>query len=593
MSYRTGGTAETGDSGAVFGEFNMLQNAEPEEVLLHMERLVDMGQREHWLVNQADLKVWPDRIIGVGGFGCVVVADLHGTQVAMKLHRRKQQRKDHKFLTSIANELRVLRRVRHPHIVSFFGACVDAVSGEMALIFEWVKSGQSLDKYVRSWKSAPSTECRHKVLLDVSCALRYLHAQAPAVVHGDLKPSNVLVEEGRLEPHAKLLDFGLSRVLGTRPRPLGGTEGWKAPETLIQPKGSPKPNADVFVFGLMAHFVVTGKHPPDILETQAREEGAMDSSGSRRLESMEWPAMCPLIDDCRTLCEKCLDAAPAARPTMTSVHMQVDHWESAEAIDAHEAPLEGCALQSLPTLEPRRASEPMNWRQGVETLMTMVCRDFEKSIAATFDIFDPSKEILSVSPGWQEFCGQSAAKHRSMFVWFPPDSELWPWIERHSAILSQTTAASAEASTNPGAASRTFFFHQVRGRRSEDPPCITYTAKVAVTFPEPAAHARDCLGLLRSYVVTLSLFDVTTLVKPFKPEAPKRAGSGVAFATDHQHEAEPPLAEAVGEALTKHAENSRRKGPATAMEIAAASPGLLGKGSSSSSSTGSGLRVAL
>eukprot|EP00971_Amphidinium_carterae_P195544 3880334-Amphidinium_carterae.2 len=173
---------------------------------------------------------------------------------------------DHKFLTSIANELRVLRRVRHPHIVSFFGACVDA---SYALSTCWamqVKSGQSLDKYVRSWKSAPSTECRHKVslhqvrsftasslstafavlkvLLDVSCALRYLHAQAPAVVHGDLKPSNVLVEdwccsrvlcgciespllsqEGRLEPHAKLLDFGLSRVLGTRPRPLGGTEG--------------------------------------------------------------------------------------------------------------------------------------------------------------------------------------------------------------------------------------------------------------------------------------------------------------------------------------------------------------------------------
>jgi len=598
MSYRTGGTAETGDSGVVFGEFNTLHNAEPEEVLLHMERLVDMGQREHWLVNQADLKVWPDRIIGVGGFGCVVVADLHGTQVAMKLHRRKQQRKDHRFLTSIANELRVLRRLRHPHIVSFFGACVDAVSGEMALIFEWVKGGQSLDKYIGSWKSAPSTVCRHKVLLDISCALRYLHAQAPAVVHGDLKPSNILVEEGRLEPHAKLLDFGLSRVLGSRPRPLGGTEGWKAPETLVQPKGWPKPSADVFVFGLLAHFVITGKHPPDILDAaETKGEGLVEVS---RLESMEWPQACPLVDECRTLCERCLDVAPAARPTMAAAHVQVEHWESAEATDAPEsAPLEGCALQSLPTLEPRRATEPMNWRQGVETLMTMVCRDFEKSIAATFDIFDPSKEILSVSTGWQEFCGQSAAKHRSMFVWFPPDSELWSWIERHvSAILSQTTVASAEAGTDAGAggAARTYFFHQVRGRRSEDPPCITYTAKVAVTFPEPAVHCRDAAGMLRSYVVTLSLFDVTTLVKPFKPEAPKRAGSGSVVASSQQHEVEAPLAGVVTEALAKHAEKCRRKGDSVGdsapLEMAGA-PVLSGRGSSSWSSAASGLRVAL
>eukprot|EP00971_Amphidinium_carterae_P250767 4977856-Amphidinium_carterae.1 len=55
----------------------------------------------------------------------------------------------------------------------------------------------------------------------------------------------------------------------------------------------------------------------------------------------------------------------------------------------------------------------LNSLSTLEMMCVLVLVMLQKSIAATFDIFDPSKEILSVSPGWQEFCGQSAAKHRT------------------------------------------------------------------------------------------------------------------------------------------------------------------------------------
>lgn len=67
---------------------------------------------------------------------------------------------------------------------------------------------------------------------DTACALTYLHARTPPIVHGDIKGSNVLVERsspGRLR--AKLLDFGLSRTLNrSKSKPLGGTRLWMAPE---------------------------------------------------------------------------------------------------------------------------------------------------------------------------------------------------------------------------------------------------------------------------------------------------------------------------------------------------------------------------
>lgn len=50
----------------------------------------------------------------------------------------------------------------------------------------------------------------------------FVRAQAPAVIHGDLKPSNVLVETVGSRLRGRLLDFGLSRVLSRSARPLGG-----------------------------------------------------------------------------------------------------------------------------------------------------------------------------------------------------------------------------------------------------------------------------------------------------------------------------------------------------------------------------------
>eukprot|EP00403_Amphidinium_massartii_P002078 CAMPEP_0178377010 /NCGR_PEP_ID=MMETSP0689_2-20121128/3699_1 /TAXON_ID=160604 /ORGANISM="Amphidinium massartii, Strain CS-259" /LENGTH=898 /DNA_ID=CAMNT_0019997053 /DNA_START=21 /DNA_END=2714 /DNA_ORIENTATION=- len=543
-SQKTTGTMATNESDAVFAGFHRQLEA-ANEVLMQMETLVAMGLREHWLVNQADVLLWPDRIIGAGGFGYVVVAELHGTQVAMKLHRRRSHSKDasiQNFQNSLANELRVLRRLRHPHIVAFYGACIDAVSGDIALLFEWVRGAKHLDKYITRWDVAGATPTSHrcKVLEDLLSAVRYLHAQVPSVVHGDLKPANILVEEVWAsedvdqEPRAKLLDFGLSRVLSRHARPLGGTLGWKAPETVKDRGAPPKPSADVYVFGLLVHFAITGimsvgrelAEPEQLDESGRHPRGPSSSAPHSHFCHLEWPDQVPLASEAMLLCARCLDVDPAGRPLIATLHAEVLRWDAQDNLSSG-CPSEGPSSEGRGRprcLEPRGQVEPMEWRQGVQALMSMICKTFEDNISATFDFYDEEKTITSATKGWIDFCGEQKGVQRSMLYWFPAESSLWPWMGEQINRLLSGAGGSFEAEEQEGC---TLFFQQVRGRRSEDPAFLTYSAKVAITFPDPhkaaaRAKAAGTVGL-QKYDVTLHLVEVTTQIRP--SAQPARLGS--------------------------------------------------------------------
>lgn len=90
-------------------------------------------------------------------------------------------------------------------------------------------------------------------LNDVASALDHIHAATPAVVHGDVKPANIVVANG--DPgRAVLVDFGLA---GTTSRSLG-TRGYAAPELS---RGECSPAVDVFALAATAHALLTGEAP--------------------------------------------------------------------------------------------------------------------------------------------------------------------------------------------------------------------------------------------------------------------------------------------------------------------------------------------
>merc|ERR1711862_566944 len=98
----------------------------------------------------------------------------------------------------------------------------------------------------------PFEGARYIILADVCRALWHLHTLDPIVVHGDLKPSNIQIETLGPRPaslafQSKVLDFGLSRVLGKTTRCLGGSKNWMAPEVIKASRDlQPDTAADVF-----------------------------------------------------------------------------------------------------------------------------------------------------------------------------------------------------------------------------------------------------------------------------------------------------------------------------------------------------------
>ncbi|CAE8604511.1 unnamed protein product, partial [Polarella glacialis] len=204
-----------------------------------LQSLHQLAEDERWLVPCSSLELIPDAILGSGGFGVVVVGKLQGAAVAVKVPVAGTAASR---FQSLMAELRVFRRLRHQNIVHFHGACVDVKRQEVAL----VANDSSLPKEVLRY-----------ILLGICTALRHIHNLTPVVVHGDIKPGNVLVDAKSLMP--KLADFGLARIIQGCIPSLGGSVFYAAPDVFLHQK--PSPASDIFSFGRLAYFVVTGEMP--------------------------------------------------------------------------------------------------------------------------------------------------------------------------------------------------------------------------------------------------------------------------------------------------------------------------------------------
>lgn len=120
---------------------------------------------------------------------------------------------------SFTAECEVLKNIRHRKLVKILTACssVDFQGNEFkALVYQFMENG-SLEEWLHP-KLAPDGTQRHRlsfvqrlnIAFDVACAVDYLHHQCQtAVIHCDLKPSNILLD-AQMNGHVG--DFGLARI---------------------------------------------------------------------------------------------------------------------------------------------------------------------------------------------------------------------------------------------------------------------------------------------------------------------------------------------------------------------------------------------
>src|SRR5262249_37609633 len=143
------------------------------------------------------------------------------------------------------------------------------------------------------------------VLAQVAHALAHIHAAG--VLHGDVKPENILITRRDGQPWAKLTDFGLPRITDAQSSPDAytmGTLAYAAPELLTgRPYG---PAGDVYALGVTGYELLSGRRPFDAVRSQSLVQAHLDEQPHRPagMAKEQWRVI-----------RRCLAKNPRERPT--------------------------------------------------------------------------------------------------------------------------------------------------------------------------------------------------------------------------------------------------------------------------------------
>jgi eukaryotic-like serine/threonine-protein kinase len=194
-------------------------------------------------------------IIGTGATGRVARAHdpMIGRLVAIKLFSKELAKGEarQRFL----QEARVVGQLSHPSIMTLHDMGIDEPTQTPYLVMEYLE-GQPLDRILEKGSIPFPKACAW--VAEIACALGVAHRKG--VIHGDVKPANVLItNDGRV----KLMDFGMARLAShdTGASPLLGTPAYWCPEQIL---GKPQDSrSDLFSLGVVLYEMVTGKRPFD------------------------------------------------------------------------------------------------------------------------------------------------------------------------------------------------------------------------------------------------------------------------------------------------------------------------------------------
>uniref|UniRef100_A0A671R0L5 non-specific serine/threonine protein kinase n=1 Tax=Sinocyclocheilus anshuiensis TaxID=1608454 RepID=A0A671R0L5_9TELE len=190
--------------------------------------------------------------LGRGRFSVVKRCDQRGSKrtVAVKFVNKKLMKRD-----QVTHEFSVLQRLQHPHLVRLLDTF--ETSSSYALVLEMSDQGRLLD-YIVSWGNLTEEKVAF-YLRDILEALQYLHNCR--IVHLDLKPENLVVEQSPSQPMVKLTDFGDAVQLNSTPyvHPLLGSPEFAAPELVL---GDPiSLSSDLWSLGVVTYVMLSGASP--------------------------------------------------------------------------------------------------------------------------------------------------------------------------------------------------------------------------------------------------------------------------------------------------------------------------------------------
>src|SRR5712691_10055467 len=197
------------------------------------------------------------REIARGGMGTVWEAEdtLLDRHVAVKL-LHPQFADEPEFLERFRREARAAARLSHPNIVSIYDVGEDVETRTPFIVMELVEGGNLKERIQRS-APLPDNEIR---ALGAALAATLEYAHRRGIVHRDVKPQNVLLDE---DGRPRLTDFGIAQAMAskglTRTGAVMGSVHYLAPELA---RGRPAlPQSDLYSLGVVLYEMATGRAP--------------------------------------------------------------------------------------------------------------------------------------------------------------------------------------------------------------------------------------------------------------------------------------------------------------------------------------------
>jgi hypothetical protein len=246
----------------------------------------------------------PLRPLGAGGTGSVWLArdEQNGLDVALKIVPREG-----KAGARAEREAEAAARLRHPNCQRAYGFGRD--SQHVYIAYEYTP-GRTFREALRAGELDDATAIAAAVQMLEGLA----HAHARGIVHRDVKPSNVLIADGR-DVSVRLLDFGLARLPQaetlTAAGDVPGTLAYISPERLGGETASPA--ADVWAVGVLLWEALAGRHP--FWESSLLETARAIESGAPPLATVRPDLPRALL----AAVDRALDLDPARRPSAAAL----------------------------------------------------------------------------------------------------------------------------------------------------------------------------------------------------------------------------------------------------------------------------------
>lgn len=202
--------------------------------------------------------------LGDGAMGTVYIGYSCSSNQRIAVKRVKDIYANNKMIRERAKQEASLS-FSHPNLVQMIGLCeVNPNYGPIFILSGYI-AGITLDTHVKEQLNLLPQEDRIEKISNEVCkvldALQYLHSRG--VVHRDVKPSNIMIENGSV---VRLMDLGIARLNGgNKYSSYGfiGTPQYAAPEQILRDSDNTEINAqtDIYALGVTYYELLTGKNP--------------------------------------------------------------------------------------------------------------------------------------------------------------------------------------------------------------------------------------------------------------------------------------------------------------------------------------------